>query len=543
MAAKPDPRVQHVLSRLDYLRSIRAPLEQDWRDIRDLVRPVTGDFNSWGPQYVPARRSDKVYDGTAVDSLEELASALHSYMTSPVERWFSLELMGAPEQMRDPQVLIWLEQASDAIFESYADARAMFNASLHEVYLDLGAYGTGYLGQEWHQDGHLIFRAYPVSNSFIAENSKGVVDTIYRQMHWTLRQVKQELGDLPPELEKMAQDKNDRPVTIVHGVFPRTDRVPFKLDTKNMQFASMWVCLETKELIMESGYNSFPYHCPRWVKLAGEVWGRSPAMKCLPDIKMLNSMELTIIKAAEKIVDPPLQVPDDGFLTPIRTSPGAIMYKEPNAEHIEPLLTQGNIPVGLELTNQKREFIKKCFYNDWIRMEKENQEMTAYEVQDRREEKLRLLAPMLGRQESELLGPLISRSLELLGKHNRLPAAPAHIRGRLMRAVYSSPASRAQTGVKAMTMGRFVQELIPLAQIDPTVMDVVNFDMYTKELAIARGVTRTILRTDADVTAMREQRAQEKQMEAVATMAEPATKAVKNLAEAQSKGGGLIGSI
>lgn len=253
-------------------------------------------------------------------------------------------------------------------------------------------------------------------------------------------------------------------------------------------------------------------------------------------------MERTIIKAAEKIVDPPLQVPDDAFLTPIRTSPGAILYKEPNSEHIEPLITQGNIPVGLEYTDRKREMIKRAFYNDWIRMEKEKVEMTAYETADRRDEKLRLIAPMLGRQEVELLGPCIARSIELLSRHNRLPPPPKNIMGRLMRVIYNSQASRAQLGTKAVAMGQFVQELMPMAQIAPDILDIVDTDAYARELAKARGVSRLVLRSDDQLNAIRQKKQQAQAMQQAVQVAEPATKSIKNLADAAEKGGGLVGN-
>jgi hypothetical protein len=260
----------------------------------------------------------------------------------------------------------------------------------------------------------------------------------------------------------------------------------------------------------------------------------------LPDIKMINSMERTLLKAGQKVVDPPLQATDEGFLLPIRTEPGAIIFREAGTEPIEPLLTQANLPWGLEQANQKREFIEKCFYSEWIKMRKENVEMTAYEVADRREEKLRLMAPMLGRLVSELHGPMIQRSYMLLNQHRRIPPAPASLSGKFMKVEYMSAASRAQTGVKAVSMGRYIQELLPAAQVNPEVMDVVNWDKYARELAKARGTPVIILRSDQEIQDLRQARGQQQAAQQIAQVAEPASKAVKNLADAQSKGGGGI---
>lgn len=534
-----DPLVTKTLSRFEIVKTFRYIYEADWRDIKDLVRPISGEVNPYGPTYVPGLRSTKCLDSTAVDALEELASALHSYLTSPVERWFSLVITD-PDVMDDPESLLWLEQTADIIYAEYARPEARFNTAIHEVYLDIGSYGTGIIGQEW-IDGHLMFKGHGLPDCWILENNLDTVDTLFRMVRWRLEQIEDEFGFLPPELKRIQENKQarDKLFRVIHGVAPRGTNGVFK---KTMPFESVWVCMETKELLRDDGYMSFPYHCPRWTKVAGEIYGRSPAMKCLPDVRMLNAMERTIIKAAEKIVDPPLQVPDDAFLTPIRTSPGAILYKEPNSEHIEPLITQGNIPVGLEYTDRKREMIKRAFYNDWIRMEKEKVEMTAYETADRRDEKLRLIAPMLGRQEVELLGPCIARSIELLSRHNRLPPPPKNIMGRLMRVIYNSQASRAQLGTKAVAMGQFVQELMPMAQIAPDILDIVDTDAYARELAKARGVSRLVLRSDDQLNAIRQKKQQAQAMQQAVQVAEPATKSIKNLADAAEKGGGLVGN-
>ena len=54
-------------------------------------------------------------------------------------------------------------------------------------------------------------------------------------------------------------------------------------------------------------------------------------------IKMLNKMSEVTIRAAQKQVDPPLLVPDDGFMLPIRTVPGGLnFYRSGTRDRIEP---------------------------------------------------------------------------------------------------------------------------------------------------------------------------------------------------------------
>ena len=534
-----DKIVTYCMARLDRAKSLREPFNQDWNDIRDFVRPVTVSFNSSTGQFVTVRQ-DTMFDGTAPEALEELASALHSYLTNPADRWFELQVDGDYDAMNDPEALEWLDLVSDIIYAQYKREDACLNQALHEVYMDLGSFGTAVLHQEWSSKNRgLSFSARPLQHCYFLEDSEGRVDSVFMVRNWTIRQVKQEFGEvLPPKLMEIKD--LDRPVEVMQAVFPRSDRAPGRLDAKNMRYASVWICVTTKETLSESGYESLCYHVPRWTKLSGEIYGRGPAKKCLPDIKMLNAMERTVLKAGQKQVDPPLILANEGFLLPIRTSPGSLIFKEDEDRKIEPLRFEGNLPWAEEKSNQKRQFIEKCFYADWIRMEKENKEMTAYEVADRRDEKLRLLSPMLGRLTSELHGPMIARSYGLLNKYGRIPTAPASMQGKQLKVGYLSPAAVAQLGARANQISRFMNDLIPMAQINPGVFDIVDMDAAAQELAIARRTPRRILRSTDEINQMREEKSKMQAMQQLAQVAEPASKALKNVADAQATAGGGI---
>ena len=147
-------------------------------------------------------------------------------------------------------------------------------------------------------------------------------------------------------------------------------------------------------------------------------------MNALPDVKMLNTMCKTTIKAAQKQIDPPLMVPDDGFILPVRTILRRIkFYRAGTRERIEPMNIGANNPIGFQMEEQRRKAIRENFFVDQL-MTIQGQNMTATEVMQRTEEKMRLLGPVLGRLQSELLQPLITRSFNLLFKNKKFPEAP-----------------------------------------------------------------------------------------------------------------------
>jgi len=528
--------IAFILDRFEFAKAKRTPFDGDWNSIRDFVRPISVAFNQTTGQFV-AVRPETMFDGTACNALEELASALHTYMTNPAERWFELQIQGRHNTALEFDELEWLEQATNVIYAAYRREDCNLNTSLHECYMDLGSFGAATISQEWDKDTNgIIFQAKPLAHTYLLENSKGRVDTIFFQTTWSLRQIKQEFGDsLPPKLNQIKGD--DKPVEMLHCVYPRTDKVP-GASPQRKAFASLWICLATKELVYESGYDTFPYHVPRWTKLSGEFYGRSPARICLPDIKMLNTMERTIIKAGQKHVDPPLVLANEGFLMPIRTSPGALIFKEDEERQITPLEVKGNLPWAEDKAEQKRNFIRQCFYNDLIRREKKKREQSAHEIMDDRDEMLRLFAPTFGRLTMELLGPMIVRSYYLLNERNLIPPAPQSLSGSRLAVGYTSPAARAQLNASAAQISQYLQDLIPLAQVDPSVLDAVDMDQVAQQLAIARGTPRSIMRSPEELEKMREGKKQMQAMQAAAQIAEPASNAMKNIAQAQNLGGG-----
>jgi len=422
------------------------------------------------------------------------------------------------------------------VYGAFADPESTFNPALHEAYMDLGAFGTAVLFQDWSiEKGKLSFRSFPLADCYIQENHDGIVDTIFRRTLMSARQVAQKFGqnELP---EQMKKDQPDKEWEIIHCVYPREDLPMLKgIKTKyEMPFGSFWFSDECKHIFAESGYNSFPYHVPRWSKLAGEIYGRSPAMTCLPDIKMINQMSKVVIKGAQKAVDPPLMVPDDGFMLPLKTSPSSLIFYQQGTEPIVPLENRARIDIGLDMMEQRRDHIIKSFFVDWLLQQKNRTEMTATEVMDRREEKLRMMAPMIGRLESELLGRIISRSFELLRTNQMIPTPPPIIQGAGLSLSYSSPASTAQMSGKSVAIQKFLEDLVPMAQVDPSVMDKINLDEFVKVMAELRDVTRRIIRPDKEVAQMRQGRQEQEMMMQQAEMAKPMAGSIKDLAQAQA---------
>lgn len=527
-----DATAESLIQTYEQLRASRGTLEADLQDIVDLVRPSTVQFNRQTAEGEP--RYQYKYDGTAIEALNEFASGLCSYLTNPTERWFELEFVDY-DPAWDDEALLWLENVTDTLYEALRYPISGFNTAIHEAFLDVGSLGTCVVNQEiaTRPFTHISFRNEPLAKSYVMENENGVIDSVFRIREFTRRNLVSKFnrpGDfLHPSIFR--GEEQMKKWQVMQCVFPR-DSFDLGGIAVKKPIASVWVDMTHKVVIRESGFDHMPFHIGRWIRCGEEPYGRSPAHVCLPEIRMVNMMEKTNIRAGQKLVDPPLMVPDDMFALPLKTHPGALMFKNPGSENIEPLLSATQLPVALEQTEQKREAIRRCFHIDWLKLGKEKQEMTAFETDDRRSEKLRMLAPVLGRLQSELLGPLIETTFSLLTQLGKIPSAPSTIDGASLRVTYVGGAAKAQMGMRASSTARFIEDLMPMAQLKPDILDVIDEEKLAQELAISRGASRKVLRDPRQLAEMRQQR----QMQALVAQAEPASKALKNVADARATG-------
>lgn len=532
MSSERDPLADYVLERQQFMERERSAWDTLWQELKDLVRPDTADFSGGSGRGADARK--KIFDGTAPWALEQLSAGLHSYLTSPVDRWFSIGVAGTSYDQLDFAAKGWLEHTADTIYAHYSNPFASFNSSIHEGYLDIGGFGTACLHQWFDpESGSLKFRAYPLADCWVLEDSSGLVDTVHRRVKWTVRQVEQEFGSLPEKMRKM---KPDDKVTVIHAVYPRSDRDPESLLPKNKAYASVYVCKDSGETIHESGFDWMPYHVPRWAKLAGEVYGRSPALSVFPEIRMVNAMSKTLIVGAQKLVDPPLAVPDDGFMLPIRQTPGGLNFFRPGSDEIKPILSGGRIDIGVEMIEQRREVIRRGFYVDWLVRPTKKERQTAQEIMDDRNQMLSMMGPIVGRLQGELLGPMLRLSYQLLARRGLFQPMPGSLDGADLELVYISPAAKAQSTVRGQGVQSYITQVTQLLPVMPNLLDSINEDGLNAELADLTDVPRRVLNDPAEVARRRKVREQQQELAQAVQAAPAAASAAKDFATAKSLG-------
>jgi hypothetical protein len=539
-----ESRAAEVLEGYDRLKGARGTWEQHWQEVAERVWPTMAEMTGW--RTPGEKRSEKIFDSTAQRALPRFSAAMDSMLTPATQMWHGLRT-GIPELDDNVAVQRWCDSIRDILFRQRYAPTANFASQAFECYMSLGAFGTSALFIDEIPGVTLRYRAIALSELVIDLDHTGRVDTVYRCFQLTARQAMQIPGwadKLPRGIKSSAEARANDMFEFVHCVKPNGDYVAGRAGPQGMRYQSRYVSREGQVLLDDSGYRSMPYAVGRYVTGPREIYGRSPAMEALADIKSLQEMEKTMLRMAHRMVDPPLILAEEGALNAFSVRPNALNYgylREDGTPLVQPLQTGGNLPIGIEMSDQKRKAVNDSFLVTLFQILVESPRvMTATEVLQRAQEKGALLGPTMGRQQSEFLGPIIDRELDLLSAGGDLPVPPPQLMDYIMGGgeilpKYTGPLARLMKAEEAAGILRTIEAILPVAQAsgDMTVLRRINADQAVKVIAEANNVPAKALRTDEELEAMDAAQQEAAQMQQLLAAAPVAGQAAERFARAE----------
>ncbi|MBX9697858.1 MAG: head-tail connector protein [Acetobacteraceae bacterium] len=530
-----DDLARDLIRRADALKGNRGTLESLWEEIAELVRPTREGFVRT-MLTEGQKRGLAQYDAAPASALEQLAAGLWGGATNSATEWFSI---AHPDDAvsEDREVKLWLDIARQVTADAFAAQGQRFYTQALELYADLGAFGTGIFFVDEDVDRRrLFFSTRNLRECCIAQDDREAVDTVYRRFAWSAEQAMARWGDRAPEkVRKAAADgKPDTQFDFLHAVYPNRQWMPRRMDAGGKRWASVYVALCDMSIVQRGGYEEFPYCVPRWGTTQGGLYGESPAMAALTDIKVLNAVERDKLKVGAREAQPPLLAPDENAIRGVKLTPSGITYGGVNADGqplVRPLITGSDLRVFEGMAEQKREAIRQAFHNTLMLMA-QRPNATATEVLEVKEERLRLLGPQLSRIETEFLDPLIRRVFQLLWRAQAFPPPPpALAEDARVKVEYVSQLTVAQRSGAAAAILRGMSSVLPMAEANPAILDNIDMDQVTRRVIAGFGAPAAILRDPRQVAAEREARAQAQaqmqQMQQVAAMAQPMAQGAK----------------
>lgn len=513
---------EQVLKCFEQVKGRRLNWESLWDDLAYYIVPLKEYYESSPGE----RKYTHLLDTTAMTSCELLAGALHSMLSNPSGYFFTLTT-GNYKLDQNDEVRMYIQEVVRILHDMINSSN--FQTEVHEMYLSICGLGNSCMLIDNDSDQGLRFSTRPITEFYFKENHRGVIDTLYRCFELDAEGLVNDftLEKLPKEIQKKYRENSSEKFEVVHEIYPRKKTPEAKKEFR-FEYVSQYVLKKMKVNLEVKGFNEFPYVTPRWVKMAGETYGRGPGEKALGPAKALNVMRETVIAGAQKVVDPPLQAPDDGFIMQVNTTPGGITYyRAGSQDRIEPVFNDSRIDFGYQAIDQERIQVREAFYTDQLKL-REGPQMTATEVAERVEQALRFMGPMLGRLETEFLGPMVSRVFNLADRADKLPQPPQQIDGQELKVRYSSVMAMQQRMSEINNIRRTMQEAGPFLTLNPDLAMMFAGDEAVRYIAKLTNFPQELIRKKADFEGAVQQKQEQQQAMMQAEMQ-------KNQADASAK--------
>lgn len=523
-----------MMRRWSALSNERSSWMTHWREISDNLLPRSGRF-FLSDRNKGEKRHNNIYDSTGTRSLRVLAAGLMAGMTSPARPWFRLTTSD-PDLDESAAVKQWLKDVRLQMMMVFS--RSNTYRALHSMYEELGAFGTASSVIVPNFDTVIHHHPLTAGQYCIAEGADGRVNTLYRELSMSVVQMVREFGykNCSRTVQNMYDRGNlDQFIPLYHAIEPRADRDLSKRDDVNMPIRSCYFEQGGNEddILRESGYRDFIGICPRWAVAGGDIYGNSPAMEALGDIKQLQHEQLRKAQAIDYQTKPPLQAPISTKANGVNTLPGGVTYVDA-ANPSGGMRTAFEVNLNLQYLREDimdvRERIRAAFHADMFLMLASNTtgQMTATEVAERHEEKLLMLGPVLERLHNEMLSPMIELTFTRMVEAGAVPPPPEELQGMDLSVEFVSMLAQAQRAVATNSIDRFVGNLGAVAGIKPDVLDKFDADKWADTYADALGVDPDLIVPGEQVALIRQARAQAaqqaQQQEQMAMAADAASK-------------------
>lgn len=530
------------MKRRSTLRNDFSEYLQHYSEISDHFRPRRGFFlrqretSGTSNPITGEKRNSKVINSSPLRASKNAQSGLQAGITSPSRPWKKLG-PSDPEMSEVAGVRAFhdeLDKRCDAVL-----AKSNFYQCSHTAYADFVDFGPGAVQIDEHEDDVIRCQTHPIGSWVAAKNSDGRVDVFYRDYRVTGYELVDKFDEenLPSALrDSIRQNPYSR-----HSLYNAIEPNPYyqkgvpAIGLAAFPYVSVWWVGGYSEFIRQHGYHEFPVMVFRFYQAdASDVYGGSPGMDALGDAKQLQHQEKMKLRGFDKMVEPPLQAPTSLKAQGVFQIPGKVTYHD-GPQKVESLFAV-NLPLQyiLEDIRSVEQRISETYFEDLFLMvtQNVNRQVTAREIEERHEEKLIMLGPVLEGLEDDFLNPAIDRVLSIMRRRGLWPEAPSELLGQDIKIDYISILAQAQRAVQTIAIEQGINFAGAAAQFVPEILDRIDPDGTVEAYFERIGFPPQGIRSRQDAEALRAQRAQRAQADAALERATVAASAAKDASAA-----------
>jgi hypothetical protein len=250
----------------------------------------------------------------------------------------------------------------------------------------------------------------------------------------------------------------------------------------------------------------------------------------------------------QRAVDPPTWVADDAVLSAVRTFPGGLTVIDAEAvrntggKPIGQLEMGANIPIGREMQDDYRKMVGNSFFKEVFSLP-QDQNMTATEVMERKEEFIRTIGPTMGQLENDYIGVIVRRvfgimmraSVDINGQPiegGPIPPPPDILANQEAEFEFMSPIQQARKQIEAHSLAAAFQIASPIIQLQPETGDNLDGDEIIRDLPDMFSMPHRWVKSRDQVQAQRQARQQAAAGPAMVQGAQNVADVVKTVADA-----------
>jgi len=513
------------------------------RDLQKYLQPRRGRFQVDESGNAGSKKHNYILNGTGIYAQRALSSGMMAGLTSPARPWLKL-ITRDPEMREYRPAKVWLQMVTRLMQTVFS--RCNLYDSLPMVYTEMGIFGQGPMSVLNDFDTVITTKQYTVGSYRIACDQKGVVDTFYRKVPMTVKQLVEMFGLRKDNLrnEGVSQRVNDlwdkgdyyQMIPVIHAVEPRMERKFDGLGNQNMPWMSAYVEEgEDDTILRHSGFDRMRVLCPRWESLDDSAYASAcPGMDTLADVQQLQKEELMKNEGLSKQNAPPLKAPNALQSSQVNLLAGQVTFFDQDPDmRFEPVYQVQPDISGLVLDLQRFEDrIRTGLYADMFLMLyslHNNPAMTATEVQERHSEKLLLLGPVLERINNQGLDPLVDITFERMLQTGLIPPPPPEMFGQELGVEYISVLAQAQRAIGVGNVERFFGFIGGLMQMDPTARHYVDtgatINRYGEMIGAPADMIRDKREVEQLIAAEQQQMAQQQALDVASVGADAMKKA------------------
>ncbi len=544
---------QSILIRQRRMETIREFYERGlWDDIGCFVNPRREDIRIADASRDKGQRFGKgVYDGTPLGALNTWADGMQGFLVSQSISWFRSEMDNAFLNEVD-DVRNWLQEYDRRMYLAFR--RSNFYSILAEWFRDAGSIGTATLfTEEDLATGKAVHTVIHPREVFIAENQFGEVDTIHRKFMLTARKAVQKFGnEVSDIIKRNFKDDPDKEHEFIHAVFPNKDRVFGKITSSNKIFRSVYMETQSNDengignITSDLGFDINPYAVWRFRKSSDEIYGRSPAADALTEVFSLNQLGKTLIQAAQKEVDPSLNVPAE-MRGRVRMEPHGYNYFEDPKRTISVIGTGIKYPIGIDQQERLQKSLEDKYRIEFFKaFIGRTGEATATEIIEIKSEQAQLMAPQVDRLYIEGLQKVFSIVSDIedsrgtFSEDAGMPPIPDEIleSGGTINFILTGPLPQAQRRMfELQPINSTIEVLSPLAAVlGPEILDIIKRDELSEIVVESGSFPQKAVNSKAERQEIREKRAADAAALQAQQFALETAKVAPNLSKAPEEG-------